>query len=594
MCGILGVISLRGEGIPFSTVFRGLDVMRERGSGHGAGYAMFDPSPYVRVKAFFESAEELEEARSALRPVKEEVYQLPGGVLDYVAYVEDSAAAPRRGVVYSLSRWLNVFKGATWHTEVAKLYGMWERASPAWVGHIRYPTNSPGKKPYFSHPFSSGDVVIVHNGDLSSYGANVNLLMYRYMQSNFTGNDSEAIAFLLNALQREYGLEEAILELIEGARVRWARLDGPYAVAFILGGEKPVLGAFVDKQHFRPLYMGVDGDNVYVASEAAAIKAMSPRAEVWAMRGGEYVIVEDGRLYGNFRKRPVTFVHPPIPSNAVDASTYDTEALYREVHRLVEAVGEANVYNVYGHRYIASGLKRGVVRAWGVVGNASANVMAGGEFYIYGDAQDDLGDAMNGGLIAVYGNVGDTVGQAKRGGELYVYGNAGTRAAIQHRDGVLIIGGSAGDYLGEYMGGGTVVVLRHTNDEEVGGHVAAGMVGGTIYIRGRVPTDRIGLIPRWDSVKRYLASLMLDGIIDEATYNSALNADNIGEVLRLVKWDNIYRLFNMPPQVEYRELNEEELAYLGPYVARFNALFNTNASLEGEEFTVVKPPPKSH
>ncbi len=594
MCGILGVISLRGDGIPFSTVFRGLDIMRERGSGHGAGYAMVDPSPYVRVKAYFESEGDLEEARQALKPVKEEVYRLPGGIIDYVAYVEDGAPMPRRGVVYSLSRWLNVFKGATWHTEVAKLYGMWERRSSAWVAHIRYPTNSPGKKPYFSHPFSSGDVVIVHNGDLSSYGSNVNLLMYRYMQSSFTGNDSEAIAFLLNALSRDYDVEEAVVELIEGSRVRWARLDGPYAVAFIVGGEKPVLGAFVDKQHFRPLYMGMDGDNLYVASEAAAIRAMSPQAEVWVMRGGEYVIAGNGQVRGNFRKRPVSFVHPPIPGNAIDAAAYDTESLYHVVSRMVEEVGEANIYNVYGHRYIASGLKRGIVRAWGVVGNASANVMSGGQFYIYGDAQDDLGDAMNGGIIAVYGNVGDTVGQAKRGGELYVYGSAGTRAAIQHRDGVLVIGGSAGDYLGEYMGGGTVLVLRHTNDEEVGDHVAAGMVGGTIYIRGRVPMGKVGLIPRWDSVRRYLMSLMLDGIIDEATYSRALNSNDIGEVLRHVKWDNMYRLFNMPPHVEYRQLSQEELERLGPYIARFNDLFNTRVSIEDEEFTVVKPPPQHH
>ena len=52
---------------------------------------------------------------------------------------------------------------------------------------------------------------------------------------------------------------------------------------------------------------------------------------------------------------------------------------------------------------------------------------------IYGDAQEDLGDAMNGGLIAVYCNVGDAVGQAKRGGEIYIYGNVGNRAGIQHR-----------------------------------------------------------------------------------------------------------------------------------------------------------------
>jgi glutamate synthase domain-containing protein 3 len=49
---------------------------------------------------------------------------------------------------------------------------------------------------------------------------------------------------------------------------------------------------------------------------------------------------------------------------------------------------------------------------------------------------------------------------------------------------MMIIGGSAGDYLGEYMGGGIVVVLRKTWDEEVGWRIGSGMVGGDYFHKG--------------------------------------------------------------------------------------------------------------
>jgi glutamate synthase domain-containing protein 1/glutamate synthase domain-containing protein 3 len=549
MCGIIGIYSLSFD-VPGSLVLDALRAMRERGTPHGAGIALYRPGERVRIKAF------------SFKPIGKYI-ELPGGVYD----AELDGEAHVDGFVYVKSKWIDVYKVVGWPDDLTAKYGVDKLRSRVWLGHTRYPTNSPGRMPYYSHPFTAGDVAIVHNGDLSSYGANINFIRYR-TGAKFTGNDSEAIAYLLNELAREIGVDEAVEELMHGRRYRWARLDGPYAVAFMIGGPEPIFGAFVDPQHFRPLYLGLTGDLVVAASEAGAIKTIAPEAKVWALRGGEYVVVERGEVRGKFRRRYVYPDLPQPPPNAVDASLYDPVKLAGEVRRLLAEYGEVDVVNVRGHRYLGNGMEFGTIRAWGVVGNASANVMSGGAFFAYGDVQDDFGDAMNGGVAAIYGNAGDALGQAKRGGEIYVYGDAGTRAAIQHRGGVLVIGGSAGRYLGEYMGGGTVVVLRATNDEELGDRIAVGMVGGRIYIRGEVPKGHIGA-PEAAKSERYLKSLFLDGLISEEEYRARMDGAQKG--LR----------------VEVRELAEGEIEALSPYIARFSSLFNIKININKEIFTII-------
>lgn len=552
MCGILGLYSLDGGEIPAGVVVRGLSAMRERGTPHGAGLALYRPSERPRIKAFVR------------RPIGDKYIRISNDIYD----VELSEYIDIDGYIYLNSRWIDIYKVVGWPEDIAKLYGIENLSSRSWLGHTRYPTNSPGRLPYYSHPFAAGDVAIVHNGDLSSYGANVNFIKYR-THVKFTGNDSEAIAYLLSFLAGELGVEEAVKELMYGRRYRWARLDGPYAVAFMVGGPRPVFGAFVDPQHFRPLYVGISGSLLLVASEAAAIRAVAPKANIWAMRGGEYIIAEGDEVYGNYRRRYVYPELPPEPPGAVDASLYDAISLARAVRAELERRGQVDVVNVNGHRYLGNGMASGYLRLWGIVGNASANVMSGGRLDVYGDVQDDFGDAMNGGTAVVYGNAGDALGQAKRGGEIYIYGDAGTRAAIQHRGGVLVVGGSAGKYLGEYMGGGTVVVLRVTNDEEVGGMIARGLVGGEIYIRGEVPREYVTGVDR-KSAERYARSLLLDGIIDGDRYMQLLEESE-------------------GVSVEQRELSEEEAAKLAPYIARFKALFNKDIKLNREIFTIIKP-----
>jgi Glutamate synthase domain 1 len=290
VCGILGLYSLDGGEIPAGLVLRGLSAMRERGTPHGAGLALYRPSERPRIKAFVR------------RPIGDKYIRISNDIYD----VELSEYIDIDGYIYLNSRWIDIYKVVGWPEDIAKLYGIESLSSRSWLGHTRYPTNSPGRLPYYSHPFAAGDVAIVHNGDLSSYGANVNFIKYR-THVKFTGNDSEAIAYLLSFLAGELGVEEAVKELMYGRRYRWARLDGPYAVAFMVGGPRPVFGAFVDPQHFRPLYVGISGPLLLVASEAAAIRAVAPKANIWAMRGGEYIIAEGDEVYGNYRRR---YVYP--------------------------------------------------------------------------------------------------------------------------------------------------------------------------------------------------------------------------------------------------------------------------------------------
>ncbi|AFA39200.1 Glutamine amidotransferases class-II/GXGXG motif protein [Pyrobaculum oguniense TE7] len=551
MCGIVGLYALRQK-VPVEVVVKALDVMKERGTPHGAGLALYNPSDKPRIKAF------------TRQPVGNRYVKLYNDLYD----VELSELIDIDGYIYLNSKWIDVYKVVGWPADIIKTYGISGLSSNIWLGHTRYPTNSPGRLPYYSHPFTAGDVAIVHNGDLSSYGSNINFIRYR-AHVKFTGNDSEAIAYLLSFLVRELGVKEAVEELMYGRRYRWARLDGPYAVSFIIGGPKPVFGAFVDPQHFRPLYVGMTDSMLIVASEAAAIKAIEPRAAVWALRSGEYIIAEGDEVHGNFKKRYVYPELPQPPEDAIDASQYDAVSLAPVVRAELQKRGEVKVVNVLGHRYLGNGMSSGTLKVWGVVGNASANVMSGGVYFVYGDVQDDFGDAMNGGLAAIFGNAGDAVGQAKRGGEIYVYGDVGSRAAIQHRGGVMVVGGSAGKYLGEYMGGGTVVVLRATNNEEVGNMIGRGMVGGEIYIRGEVPMDYISPVDK-RALERYAKSLLIDGLAGVEDYTKLLDGAE-------------------PLAVEQRELTEEEIAKLSPYITKFNNIFNLNIKISRDIFTIIRP-----
>jgi glutamate synthase (ferredoxin) len=146
--------------------------------------------------------------------------------------------------------------------------------------------------------------------------------------------------------------------------------------------------------------------------------------------------------------------------------------------RLGVAVGAA-----YGSRPPAG---RARVEFDGVAGQSFGAFLAPGvDFRLTGTANDYVGKGMGGGRIVIRppandaGDpvlVGNTALYGATRGELFCAGRAGERFAVRNSGATAVVEG-AGDHCGEYMTGGTVIVLG-----PVGRNVGAGMTGGELFL----------------------------------------------------------------------------------------------------------------
>ena len=123
----------------------------------------------------------------------------------------------------------------------------------------------------------------------------------------------------------------------------------------------------------------------------------------------------------------------------------------------------------------------------------------GGRVVVYGNCQDAVGNTMNGGEIVVHGHSGDAMGYGMRDGQIYIRDNVACRGGIHMKEfrrmrPVLVIGKKAGSFLGEYMAGGTIVLLGldlKRGEKLFGTHCASGMHGGKIFVRGNFPKENL-------------------------------------------------------------------------------------------------------
>ncbi len=171
---------------------------------------------------------------------------------------------------------------------------------------------------------------------------------------------------------------------------------------------------------------------------------------------------------------------------------------YRDLNvRIREAIaaGETEVVlrNVNGQRYIGAGLKGNSVRIEvnGVPGNDLASFMDGPWVEVHNNAQDGVANTMNAGVVVVRGHAGDVVGYGMRGGAVYVEGDVGYRVGIhmkayKSQSPVIVAGGRAGDFFGEYLAGGTLILLGlEGNGRPLSGdYCGTGIHGGEIFLRG--------------------------------------------------------------------------------------------------------------
>jgi glutamate synthase domain-containing protein 3 len=179
---------------------------------------------------------------------------------------------------------------------------------------------------------------------------------------------------------------------------------------------------------------------------------------------------------------------------------------YRELNPMIKAAAaegtkEIELENIYGQRYIGSGIRRSVrITVHGVPGNDLGAFMDGPDITVDRNAQDGVGNTMNSGTIVVHGRAGDIVAMGMRGGKIFIRDGVGYRAAIHMKEylkhlPVLVIGGDAQDFLGEYMAGGLVIVLGLSQEEKKkhqAHHIGTGMHGGAIFLRGDVEEYQLG------------------------------------------------------------------------------------------------------
>ncbi len=179
---------------------------------------------------------------------------------------------------------------------------------------------------------------------------------------------------------------------------------------------------------------------------------------------------------------------------------------YRELNNMVkgaasEGAEEIVLENVYGQRYIGSGIRRPVrIIVHGIPGNDLGAFMDGPRITVDRNAQDGVGNTMNNGVIVVHGRAGDIVAMGMRGGKIFIRDGVGYRAAIHMKEyrkyrPVLVIGGETQDFLGEYMAGGLVVVLGLGSKGKAkfaARHIGTGMHGGLIFMRGEVEEFQLG------------------------------------------------------------------------------------------------------
>ncbi|MEE8402992.1 MAG: hypothetical protein V3R93_04480 [Candidatus Hydrothermarchaeaceae archaeon] len=188
--------------------------------------------------------------------------------------------------------------------------------------------------------------------------------------------------------------------------------------------------------------------------------------------------------------------------------------------------------NVLGQRFIGAGMKgKYTIEIFGDAGLDLGVFSEGLDIIVHGSSEYLLGNTLNGGEIVVYGDSWDITGMGARDGRIFIMGNGGSRIGIHMKEfgdtrPVICYGGTVKQYCGEYMAGGIIVVLgldfkdaikdpkkpigndnidgsrvKNVAGDIVQSDLGAGIHGGAIYIRGKVPDDLLGVYAVKDEIE---------------------------------------------------------------------------------------------
>lgn len=342
-CAISGILNRKGERFSGETVLTSIEIMHDRSNGLGGGFAGYgiypDFADFYALHIFYDDAnaksatedfinrhfEVQTEEKIPTCKIKEvgrspliwryfvfpKSYKIQESELDEQEYVARCVFRINKeyegAYVFSSGKNMGTFKGVGFPEDIGRFYMIEQYDAYLWTAHGRFPTNTPGWWGG-AHPFTLLNWSIVHNGEISSYDANRRFVeMYGYDCTLMT--DTEVITYIIDLLVRKHGipLTEAVhimaapfwreIELMdEENRKKFEAIRAVYGSALINGPFSIILGfeggmmALNDRIKLRPLVAAEKGDNLYVASEEAAIRIICPSPDrIWSPSGGEPV-----------------------------------------------------------------------------------------------------------------------------------------------------------------------------------------------------------------------------------------------------------------------------------------------------------------
>lgn len=361
-CGLMGICDQSGTRFSGSVAIEAMAVQRDRGNGLGGGFAGYGIYPEFPDHFAFHMMYHDALAKEAAEAVFDEFFQVDlaepmptravKGITDapllwryflqpLPAKLEVSELSPEDFVVHvvmlinstidgafvaSSGKNMGAFKGVGYPEEIGHYFLLEEYQGHTWVGHNRFPTNTPGWWGG-AHPFTLLDWSIVHNGEISSYGINSRYLE-QFGYKCTLGTDTEVAAYLFDLLLRRHKLplelackalasplwaeieqmepEERALMTSLRAVYGPGMLNGPFAIVLGFNGGMVALN---DRIKLRPLVAARKGDVLIVASEESAIRQVMPAPDaLWAPKAGEPVIARikgmDWPIHGDLHLPP--------------------------------------------------------------------------------------------------------------------------------------------------------------------------------------------------------------------------------------------------------------------------------------------------
>ncbi|MFX0135902.1 MAG: glutamine amidotransferase family protein [Candidatus Hodarchaeota archaeon] len=346
-CGIAGFLNIDAKLESGAKVKKMMSVLKDRENGLGGGYAVYGAWPNLQdlyciqlildnliakqnVEEFLKTVVDI--IKDEKCPVKNNISPAPI-IWRYFIDVSPKMSNPDDLIVelvmhinseidgaFCLSSGKNmvVFKGNGWAADIADFYQIERYKGYLWLGHSRFPTNTPGWWGG-AHPFNILDYSVVHNGEITSYGTNKRYLeMWGYKCRLLT--DTEVVAYLFDLLTRKHRLSKLIAcnilappyydeinrmtngyqNIFKLLRVNYgsAMLNGPFSI--LVGCNRPVpsIIGLTDRKKLRPLIAGLSNDQniVYISSEESAIKHVANGIErIWEPTAGTPVIAELGK-----------------------------------------------------------------------------------------------------------------------------------------------------------------------------------------------------------------------------------------------------------------------------------------------------------